>query len=164
MKATIALCVVVLGITVATATSANQFTCDEPRGMRAEHGDFFSLDGSRFQRAEDGVKWSEDGFSGVFPNVLIRAKGMVISWANAVPQSIRGLVDNGEKVYRIPIIGRDEISVWGVRAQSSTAEIWRFYENNQTLYMLQSTIALHLQDPLTAPSQAAIFVAHCKMK
>lgn len=161
MRTRLMLCATIFGTTLAITSSASQFTCDEPRGMRAEHGDLFALDGTQLRSAKDGVKWSEDRYSGLFPEVLIRSEEMVISWANAVPPSIRGLVDNGKQTYHIPILGRDKISVWGVRAESEIAEIRRFYGNNGTLYLLQSTIVLHLQDPLTAPSQAGIYIAHC---
>ena len=161
MNARLALSFVFLATTLSSETNANEYRCDEPRGMRAEHGDLFALDGSHILRADDGVKWADDGFSGVFPSVSVRSHEIVIAWENSVPEDIKGLVDSGARVYRIPISGRDSISVWGVRMQSSTAEIWRFYENYRTLYLLQSTIGLSLQGMNMAPSQAAIYVAHC---
>lgn len=131
--------------------------------MRAEHGDLRALDGSDgwARRTEDGVEWSEDGYSGVRPQVAIGGGVMLVSWANAVPESIRGMVDDGRHVERFPIAGSDDTSVWGAMEKLSTVEVWRFYLNSNTLHLLQSSIGLHLQDPLTVPSQAAIYIAHC---
>ncbi len=151
--------------TCATAWSAEEarmFQCELPHGKRVDYGNLEALDGTKLQRFEDGPEWSDDGYSGIRPVVVVDRDTMLISWANAVPKDLRGLVNDGRHVNRIPIAGRDAISVWGMTTKSNTATIWRYYLNYNIFYLMELSIGVALQDPLTAPSMAAIYISRCE--
>jgi hypothetical protein len=95
------------------------FQCGEPKGKRVDYGDLFDLEGKHLQKFSDGPQWSEDGFAGVRPVVVIEGGTMLISWSNAAPPNLRGQIDPGKRVYRIPITGNDDISVWGTSGSSA---------------------------------------------
>jgi hypothetical protein len=94
--------------------------------------------------------------------VVIDGSTMLISWGNAVPPNLTGRVDSGQRVYRVPITGRDDISVWGTSASLRTADLWRFYYSYRTLYLLTTSVGVALQNPRTAPPMAAIFISKCE--
>ena len=149
--------------TASGAEEARIFRCDSPQGKRVDNGNLEALDGTKLQRFEDGPEWSDDGYSGVRPVVVVDGDTMLISWANAVPKDLRGLVNDGRHVKRVPIAGRDAISVWGMTTKSNTAAIWRYYLNYNVLFLLESSITLNLQDPLAAPSMAALYISRCEL-
>jgi hypothetical protein len=149
-------------VTTAGAQEARMVQCESPRGKRVDYGNLQALDGKMLRHFVDGPEWSDDGYGGVRPVVMIEDNTMFISWANAVPENLRGLVDDGRHVKRIAITGHDEVSVWGTTMAANTAAIWRYYLNYDVLYLLESSIGLHLQDPLTAPSMAAIYISRCE--
>ena len=94
------------------------------------------LEGRHLQKFSDGPQWDDDGFAGIRPLVVIDGSMMLISWGNAVPPNLTGRVDTGQRVYRVPITGRDDISVWGTSASLRTADLWRFYYSYRTLIVI----------------------------
>lgn len=138
------------------------YQCDTPTGKRVDYGDVLRLGGGHVQKFSDGPQWSDDGFNGVRPVVQLDGNTMRITWGDAVPPSLTGKVPQGTRVYEVQIQGRDLQSVWGVTARSTTVDIWRFYTNYRTLQLVTSSVALSLQDPITAPSMAAIFISNCR--
>lgn len=162
MRSVLVVAALVVSTTTGTAYAARMFQCESPQGKRVDYGNLETLDGTMLRSFEDGPEWSDDSYSGVRPVVVIDRGTMFVSWANAVPENLRGLIDDGRHVNRIPIAGRDETSVWGMTTAASTAAIWRYYLNYNLLYLLESSIGIHLQDPMTAPSMAAIYISRCE--
>jgi len=52
---------------------------------------------------------------------------MLISWADALPADLKGVVEPRPWLHSVPITGRDNISVWGTSTERSTVDIWRFF-------------------------------------
>jgi hypothetical protein len=130
MRTILAAVALVACTTIAGAQEARMFRCESPQGKRVDYGNLEALDAAMLQRFEDGPEWSDDAYGGVRLVVVIDRGTMLISWANAVPENIRGLVDDGRHVKRVAITDSDEISVWGTTTAANTAAIWRYYLNH----------------------------------
>jgi len=149
-------------LVVSTATAAQQFLCDPPKGKRVDFGDIFDLGGKKLNSAEEGARWDDDGFSNMRPLVVIDENLMRVAWGNAVPNDLVGKVDPSIRFINIPITHRDDISVSGTIAGGRTVDIFRYYFNYNTLFRLMSSVALVLQPPESAPAMAAIYVSQCQ--
>jgi hypothetical protein len=145
----------------ASAHEARMYQCASPQGKRVQYGGLKAFDGTILQRFQDGPKWSDDAY-GDRPVVVIDQSTMLVSWPNYVPEILHDLVDNGRHVERVPITGRDEVSVWDTTTTARTVAIWRYYLNYNVLYLIKSKIVLFVEDLRTAPSMAAIYISPCE--
>jgi len=152
-------------LSIGSALSADGplgFVCDEPSGKRVEVGDVRALDGRSLQRAADGPQWTDDGYRNVRPSVVIDSDTMKVTWGNALPDELIGVVKPQSHVINVPITGRDSISVYGTITNEMTVEIFRYYLNYDVLYRVMTSVGLSLQPLASQPAMSAIYVARCR--
>lgn len=78
-------------ITPSVAQTGFFLTCTAPAGQRAEYGTLFSLEGAPVVTQEDGIVWSPDGFSNVYPMFLWRPTSpdqLFFTWGDARPPGL----------------------------------------------------------------------------
>jgi hypothetical protein len=159
MKVFAAFACLALGFSAsATAQQPRAFRCDAPQGKVVNYGDWPRSDGTFLQRFADGPKWSDDGFNGISPIVVVSGDQMAITWGNYVPSLLDRKVDDRPRIFHVPIQGRDHVSVYGTVIMPSVVHVFRFYFNQLTLYRLTSSVYLMKE----APSEAAIYIARCR--
>jgi hypothetical protein len=144
------------------ATVAAQFQCEEPRGKRVDLGTELNIEGETLNSIDEGARWGDDGFSNMRPIVLINAHFMRVVWGDMVPDELVGIFRPDTRIIEVPITHRDNISVAGTVAGGRTVDQFRYYFNYNALFRLQSSVALVLQSPETAPAMAAVYVSRCK--
>jgi hypothetical protein len=161
MRVFLAILIDLLPLAAATADQLS-FVCDEPHGMRVDYGTNFALDGRAFQSFADGPEWSKDGFSGVHPTLVIRPSEMIVTWGDAIPESIKALVHPETTPDVVPISGQDDASVFGVLIKARTIEVFRFYFWYRLLFLYTSSYSPSLQDPKSAPAMNSINISKCR--
>jgi hypothetical protein len=144
-------------LSTADAETLQTFRCDAPHGKRVEYGDVPRFDGSYYQRFSDGPVWNDSDFEGVSPRVAITDTEMLITWGNYVPNALLGTVDRGERLFKVPIQGRDKVSVYGTLFAPLQVHIFRFYLHQLTLYRLTSSVVIASE----APSVAEVYISRC---
>lgn len=131
--------------------------------MRVDWGNYYNFLGEKFQSLEDGAKWREDGFSNISPFVSIGRSEMTVYWGNSRPDGIDEYVPYSTKAHIMPIIGKTANSVWGIRQQAKTVEIFRFYKKQMLLYRIISSVGLAIAEmDGTLPSMASIHITKCE--
>jgi hypothetical protein len=149
-------------LTASAQEIVNRFRCEAPKGKRVAFGNECWF-GKCYQRLSDGAVWSDDGFDGSSPTIEITPSVLSVVWGDAVIPPYGQLLANS-RTYRMPIEGRDPVSVFGLYRFSDTAggfrpiSIFRFFFNTNTLHRVGSTP--YMLDG--SVSVSAIYVAKCR--
>jgi hypothetical protein len=126
-----------------------KFTCDPPVGKRVESGGL-----------GQSPNWADDSLPEIHPTVLIDGQTFSVTWGNTTADQKSGRPK--ATTYVFAAAHRDQTSILATRVDDTTAEIFRFYFSNKSLYKLSTSLAPATQDAKGAPPFVATYVAACR--
>ncbi|MGY4427426.1 hypothetical protein ACVWY2_009875 [Bradyrhizobium sp. JR6.1] len=138
-----------LATTSAAIAEPSRFSCDAPRGKRVEVGP--SGKGS-------DVQWIDDDLDTVRPSVVIDGETFSVTWGTSVATEGKAAKLT---TYVFAAAHRTAASIFATRVDESTAEIFRFYFGNKSLYKLTSRLGGPSPDAKAAPF-VATYLATCR--
>ncbi|MHC6152492.1 hypothetical protein ACVSQB_11900 [Bradyrhizobium elkanii] len=141
-----------LAATSAAIAEPSRFTCDTPRGKRVELG----------PSGKGGdAQWIDDDLDTVRPAVVIDGDTFTVTWGTSVAADGKG----GAKLttYVFAAARRSAASIFATRTDDTTAEIFRFYFGDKSLYKLTSRLGGPSADTNAAPF-VATYLATCRQQ
>jgi|GEM_PF-4323429 len=104
-------------------------SCEPPQGKRVTYGTSIDVVAGKVVETEHGIKWDDDGFSGMYPLFVWREDTptkLSVAWGNTRPAGVPDSILEGAKVIDAIVTYRDAAQIHAVARNCGTVSCTTF--------------------------------------